>query len=51
MPAVLPQTMTAVGFDAPGRPDVLRVETLPLPGPAPGEVLEIERLLGGSRGD
>lgn len=39
MGAQLPQTMTAMGFDAPGGPDVLRPETLPLPQPGAGEVL------------
>ncbi|MCB2087930.1 MAG: NAD(P)H-quinone oxidoreductase [Sphingomonadaceae bacterium] len=31
--------MTAIGFDAPGGPDVLRPEILPLPVAGPGEVL------------
>ena len=31
--------MTAVGFDAPGGPEVLRAETLPVPLPGPGQVL------------
>ncbi|MFA9201161.1 MAG: NAD(P)H-quinone oxidoreductase [Cypionkella sp.] len=35
----IPQTMTAMGYDAPGGPDVLRPETLPVPAPGPGEVL------------
>jgi len=35
----LPESMCAVGFDAPGGPDVLRVEMLPIPQPGPGEVL------------
>jgi NADPH:quinone reductase len=39
MPELLPETMQAAGFDAPGGPDVLRLETLPVPRPAPGEVL------------
>ncbi|MBW8753944.1 MAG: NAD(P)H-quinone oxidoreductase [Sphingomonadales bacterium] len=39
MPAIVPQSMTAMGFDAPGGPDVLRPETLPVPSPGPGEVL------------
>ncbi|MEZ5695758.1 MAG: NAD(P)H-quinone oxidoreductase [Sphingomonadaceae bacterium] len=37
--AHLPATMTAIGFDAPGGPDVLRPEILPLPVAGPGEVL------------
>lgn len=35
----LPQTMTAIGFDAPGGPEVLRPESLPVPRPGPGQVL------------
>lgn len=39
MPEVLPDTMTAMGFDAPGGPDVFRPETLPVPKPGPGQLL------------
>lgn len=39
MADVLPDTMIAIGFDAPGGPAVLRPETLPVPRPRPGEVL------------
>lgn len=35
----VPATMTAVGFDSPGAPEVLRPETLPVPAPGPGQVL------------
>ena len=35
----LPETMMASGFDAPGGPNVLRLEKLPVPRPGPGEVL------------
>lgn len=35
----LPATMTAIGFDAPGGPEVLRPETVPVPVPGPGQVL------------
>lgn len=35
----LPETMTAMGFDAPGGPSVLRPETLAVPSPGPGQVL------------
>jgi putative PIG3 family NAD(P)H quinone oxidoreductase len=35
----LPEMMQAVHFDAPGAPDVLRLQTLPVPRPGPGEVL------------
>ena len=37
--ATLPQTMTAIGFDAPGGPEVLRTEKLPVPVAGAGEVL------------
>lgn len=39
MPGMVPQSMKAAGFDAPGGPEVLRVEELPVPQPGPGEVL------------
>lgn len=39
MPEVLPATMTAMGFDAPGGPEVFRPETLPVPRPSEGQVL------------
>ena len=39
MAAQLPETMTAMGYDAPGGPDVFRPETLALPQPGAGEVL------------
>ncbi|MEJ5977071.1 NAD(P)H-quinone oxidoreductase [Novosphingobium sp. PS1R-30] len=39
MPASVPQTMTAIGFDTPGGPEVLRPQSLPVPRPGPGEVL------------
>lgn len=39
MPDALPETMTAMGFDAPGGPEVLRPETLPVPHPGEGQVL------------
>ena len=35
----LPETMTAMGFDAPGGPEVFRPETLPVPQPGPNQVL------------
>ena len=38
-PDTLPETMTAMGFDAPGGPDVFRPETLPVPRPGDGQVL------------
>jgi NADPH:quinone reductase len=38
-PNTLPETMQAVGFDAPGGPDVLRPQTMPLPELRPHDVL------------
>ena len=35
----VPETMTAMGFDAPGGPEVFRPETVPVPRPGAGEVL------------
>ena len=35
----LPETMTAIGFDAPGGPEVLQPQTVPVPAPGPGQVL------------
>ncbi|MDC0887419.1 NAD(P)H-quinone oxidoreductase [Altererythrobacter sp.] len=35
----LPKNMTAIGMDAPGAPDVLHAETVPVPALKPGEVL------------
>ena len=35
----IPETMTAMGYDAPGGPEVFRPEVLPVPRPGPGEVL------------
>lgn len=39
MADVLPDTMTAMGFDSPGGPEVFRSETLPVPKPGAGQVL------------
>ena len=39
MSAMLPETMTAIGSAAPGGPEVLRAEQVPVPRPGPGEVL------------
>ncbi len=39
MTVILPQTMIAVGFDAPGAPEVLRPEELAVPRPGAGQVL------------
>ncbi len=47
----LPQTMEAAGFDAPGGPEVLRIERLPVPVPGPGEVLVRVAFAGVNRPD
>lgn len=47
----LPATMTAVGFEAPGAPDVLCPETLPVPVPGPGQVLVRVAFAGVNRPD
>ncbi|MFM5952678.1 MAG: NAD(P)H-quinone oxidoreductase [Novosphingobium sp.] len=47
----LPESMQAAGFDAPGGPDVLRLETLPVPRPGPGEVLVKVAYAGVNRPD
>ncbi|MGH6785586.1 MAG: NAD(P)H-quinone oxidoreductase [Novosphingobium sp.] len=39
MPGSVPETMTAIGFAAPGGPDVLRTESVAVPEVRPGEVL------------
>lgn len=46
-----PTEMAAVGFDAPGGPEVLRVETVPVPRPGPGEVLVKVAYAGVNRPD
>ena len=51
LPATTPMTMTAVGFAAPGGPEVLRPETLPVPVPGPGEVLIKVSFAGVNRPD
>ncbi|WP_207904703.1 NAD(P)H-quinone oxidoreductase [Novosphingobium sp. PhB165] len=43
--------MTAIGFDAPGGPDVLKPVTLPVPVPGPGEVLVKVAYAGVNRPD
>ena len=45
------ETMTAVGFAAPGGPDVLRAETVPVPAPGPGQVLVKVAFAGVNRPD
>ena len=51
MAGTLPETMTAMGFDAPGGPEVLRPEALPVPSPGPGEVLVRVAYAGVNRPD
>jgi putative PIG3 family NAD(P)H quinone oxidoreductase len=46
-----PATMTAIGFDAPGGPDVLRPEVVPVPQPGPGELLIRTAFAGVNRPD
>lgn len=47
----LPESMQAAGFDAPGGPEVLRLETVPVPRPGPGEVLMRVAYAGVNRPD
>ena len=51
MRAGLPQSMSAVGFDQPGGPDVLRTETIAVPRPGPGQVLVKVSFAGVNRPD
>jgi putative PIG3 family NAD(P)H quinone oxidoreductase len=51
MPASIPQSMIAIGFDAPGAPGVLRPQTLAVPTPGPGEVLIKVAFAGVNRPD
>ncbi|KPL69050.1 NAD(P)H-quinone oxidoreductase [Erythrobacter sp. SG61-1L] len=51
MAAAFPETMTAMGFDAPGGPEVLRAETLPVPRPGAGQVLIRTAFAGVNRPD
>lgn len=47
----VPATMTAIGFDSPGMPEVLRPETLPVPLPGAGQVLLRVAFAGVNRPD
>lgn len=47
----VPETMTAVGFDAPGGPEVLRPETVPVPQPGENQVLVRVAFAGVNRPD
>lgn len=51
MAAQVPATMTAMGFDTPGGPEVFRPETLPVPQPGGGEVLVRVAYAGVNRPD
>jgi putative PIG3 family NAD(P)H quinone oxidoreductase len=48
---MIPEMMTAIGFDAPGGPDVLRAAAVPVPRPGPGEVLVKVAYAGVNRPD
>ena len=47
----LPESMAAAGFEAPGGPEVLRIERLPVPVPGPDEVLVRVAYAGVNRPD
>lgn len=47
----LPATMTAIGWDTPGGPEVLRPETVAVPKPGPGQVLIKVAFAGVNRPD
>lgn len=47
----LPAMMTAIGFDAPGGPDVLKPQQRPVPQPGPGQVLVHVAVAGINRPD
>lgn len=51
MSDMVPEFMDAVGFEAPGGPDVLRVERLAVPRPGPGQVLVRVAFAGVNRPD
>jgi NADPH:quinone reductase len=51
MAVKIPERMTAIGYDAPGGPEVLRAETLPVPAPGPGQVLVKLAFAGVNRPD
>lgn len=47
----LPKSMMAIGYEAPGGPEVLCPQSLPLPSPGPGEVLVKVAFAGVNRPD
>ncbi|MFN4135895.1 MAG: NAD(P)H-quinone oxidoreductase [Novosphingobium sp.] len=51
MTRAIPATMTAIGWDAPGGPEVLRPETVAVPQPGPGQVLLKVAFAGVNRPD
>lgn len=50
-PEKLPETMTAIGFDTPGGPEVLQPQTVPVPVPGTGQVLIKVAFAGVNRPD
>ncbi len=51
MHETLPESMTAIGFDVAGGPEVLRAEVMAVPRPGPGEVLVKVAFAGVNRPD
>lgn len=51
VPETMPEVMRAAGFDAPGGPEVLRVETAPVPRPGANQVLIRVAFAGVNRPD
>lgn len=51
LPETLPETMTAIGFETPGGPEVLQPQVLPVPVPGPGQVLVRVAFAGVNRPD
>lgn len=51
LPETLPETMTAIGFETPGGPEVLLPQVLPVPVPGPGQVLVKVAYAGVNRPD
>jgi NADPH2:quinone reductase len=47
----IPETMTAIGFEAPGEPEVLQAQTRPVPQPGAGEILVAVAAAGINRPD
>lgn len=49
--AAIPETMTAIGYDSPGAPDVLQPRSVATPRPGPGQVLVAVAFAGVNRPD